>query len=197
MHRKTIRRDDWTRILEKDVIIRDFEWKGIPGKISLLNIKKVSSPLSIDYETGSVKIVDEGYSWVQIALEKQYFWITSMFDEQNRLVEIYVDMTDGNVTDADDPYFSDLYLDYVVHIREDAVIELDRGELDAAYQRGSITPEQYERTLREGRKMFQYLRESRQELEGLLIREQKLLKEAIYNERDRGNQQQTQLPGKI
>lgn len=179
MNIKTIRRDDWTRVLEKDVIIRDFSWKGMNGKISLLMIRRVSSPLSIEYGTDSVKIVDAGYSWVQIALEGQYFWITSMFDENDRLVEIYIDMTGGNRTDAADPWFEDLFLDYVVHVRGDQVIELDRDELGEAYRSGKLTKEQYDRTLREGEKVLRYLQNDRQELMTLLSREQKHLKSLL------------------
>ena len=179
MNIKTIRRDDWYRVLEKEVIIQDFSWKGIPGKISLLKINKVSSPLSIDYGSEKVKIVDTGYSWVQIALEYQFFWITSMFDEQDRLVEIYIDMTDGNVTGVDDPYFADLYLDYVVHIQGDAVMELDRDELSEAYKNGAVTRHQYERTLAEGERIRRYLNEDRQELIDLLTREQARLRRSI------------------
>ena len=179
MNIRTIRRDDWYRVLEKDVLIRDFQWKEMTGKISLLQIKKVSSPLSIDYGSDQVKIVDAGYSWVQIAMESCFFWITSMFDENNRLVEIYIDMTDGNVTDTDDPWFYDLYLDYAVHLKSDSVTELDRDELDEAYRSGAVSQLQYERTLREGDRIFRYLNENRQELKDLLIRERKKLKDEI------------------
>ncbi len=179
MNIKTIRRDDWYRVLEKEVIIQDFSWKGIPGKISLLKINKVSSPLSIEYGSEKVKIVDTDYSWVQIALEHQFFWITSMFDEQDRLVEIYIDLTDGNVTGVDDPYFADLYLDYVVHIQGDAVMELDRDELSEAYKNGAVTRLQYERTLAEGERIRRYLNEDRQELIDLLTREQARLRRSI------------------
>ena len=183
MNIKTIRRDDWHRVLEKEIIIQDFTWKGVPGKISLLKINKVSSPLSIDYGSEKVKIVDVGYSWIQIAPEGQFFWITSMFDEQDRLVEIYIDMTDGNVTDTEDPYFADLYLDYVVHVQGNAVMELDREELGEAYKNGSITRLQYERTLAEGEKVLRFLNENRQELMDLLIREQARLRRLITGDR--------------
>ena len=173
MNKRTIRRDDWYRVLEKEVIIRDFRWKGMTGKISLLQINKVSSPLSIDYGNEQVKIVDVGYSWVQIAPEGEFYWITSMFDENDRLVEIYIDMTDGNVTDSDDPWFSDMYLDYVIHIKTDSVMELDRDELEEAYRSGSVSQQQYERTLLEGDKVYQYLINYRQELKEFLIQEQK------------------------
>ena len=183
MNIKTIRRDDWHRILEKEIIIQDFTWTGVPGKISLLKINKVSSPLSIDYGSEKVKIVDAGYSWIQIAPEGQFFWITSMFDEQDRLVEIYIDMTDGNVTDTEDPYFADLYLDYVVHVQGNAVMELDRDELGEAYKNGSVTRLQYERTMAEGEKVLRYLNENRQELMDLLIREQARLRRLITGDR--------------
>lgn len=179
MNKRTIRRDDWYRVLEKEVIIQDFRWKEMSGKISLLQINKVSSPLTIDYGSEQVKIVDVGYSWVQIAPEGQFFWITSMFDENDRLVEIYIDMTDGNVTDADDPWFSDMYLDYVVHLQADSVMELDRDELDEAYRSRVITQQQYERTLQEGIKIYQYLNDNRQELIQLLVREQRKLKNDV------------------
>lgn len=176
MHIKTIRRDDWHRILEKEILTEDFSRDGISGKISLLYIKEVSEPLAIDYESSSVKIVEKGYTWVQIAPEGQYYWITSMFDEKDRLLEIYIDMTDGNVTDTADPWFADLYLDYVVHIQTDTVLELDRDELDAAYRSGAISRQQYIRTLEEGRSVFRYLTENRGELETLLKQEQARLK---------------------
>ncbi len=176
---RTIRRDDWHRVLEKKVLIEDFRWKDIPGKISLLRIDRVSEPLFVSYSTGPVKIVDAGWSWVQIALEGQFYWITSMFDETDRLVQIYIDITDGNVTDTEDPWFADLYLDYVIHIRDDAVIEMDRDELDAAFRDGAVTRTQYERTISEGEKMLRYLREDRQELIDLLIREQSRLKRLL------------------
>ena len=174
MDRRTMRRDDWTRILEKEVIIRDFQWKGLPGKISLINIKKVSGPRYVDYGTEKVKIVDEGYSWVQFALEGAYYWVTSMFDPQDRLVQIYIDITGGNITDTDDPCFDDMYLDYVVH--GDAVLEMDRDELSGAFEKGMVTREQYERTVEEGNRMFQYLKENHGELAALLISEQRKLK---------------------
>ncbi len=169
-----MRRDDWTRILEKDVIIRDFQWKGLPGKISLIKIKKVSSPQYVGYGSERVKIVDDGYSWVQFALAGAYYWVTSMFDPQDRLIQIYIDITGGNITDTEDPCFEDMYLDFVVH--GDAVLEMDRDELADAFETGKITKEQYERTVREGDAMLKYLQENHGELAGLLVREQRKLK---------------------
>ncbi len=171
---RTIRRDDWEMILEKEVIIRDFCYRDMPGKISLMEILKAAVPFSVRTGETRVTIVDDGYSWVQIAPEGAFFWITSMFDEDDCLIQIYIDITDGNVTDVPDPYFADMYLDYVVH--GDSIIELDREELTAAYENGIITREQYERSLAEGDNMLRYLRHHRGELADLLSREQQRMK---------------------
>ena len=171
---KTMRRDDWRRVLEKDILMRDFAWNGLTGKCSLLKIKRVTEPLTVGCGDMRVKIVEVGYSWVQIALEGQFFWLTAMFDEQDRLLQVYIDMTDGNVTSADDPYFEDMYLDYVM--AGDRIWELDRDELDEAYEKRVITQAQYERTLAEGAKVRAYLEAHAREVSRLVEREYLRLK---------------------
>ena len=37
-------------------------------------------------------IVDNGYTWIQIALEHNYFWIKAMYDDKDNLIEIYIDI---------------------------------------------------------------------------------------------------------
>ena len=142
MNIKTMRRDEWSRILKKKVIIREFAYGNVEGKVSLLKILKVSEPLWVGYGTQKVKIADENHSWVQLALENGYFWITAMFDEKDQPFEIYIDMTDGNHTQVDNPYFEDMYLDYA--ISGDMVLELDRDELDEAFRERNISKERYE-----------------------------------------------------
>ena len=166
MNIKTMRRDEWSRVLEKKVIIKEFAYGDFKGKISLLKILKVREPLWVGYGTKKVKIADENHSWVQIALENGFFWITAMFDENDRPFEIYIDMTDGNHTQVENPYFEDMYLDYV--ISDDMVLELDRDELDEALRDGKISQYQYERTLSEGEKLYAYLKKNKDELRGLI-----------------------------
>ena len=164
-----MRRDDWRRVLEKDITTGDFAWHGLGGKISLMKIRKITEPLTVGRGDMRAKIVETGFSWIQIALEGQFFWLTSMFDEQGRLIQIYIDMTDGNVTSGDDPYFDDMYLDFVVS--RGKIWELDRDELDEALKSGAITRAQYERTLSEGAKVRAYLEAHPGEVEDLLRRE--------------------------
>lgn len=171
---KTMNRDSWRRVLERKIHTQAFAWGGLRGKISLLEIERLTAPLTIDYGTYQVKIVDEGYCWLQIAFDRQFFWVTAMFDENGRLAEVYVDMTDGNVVDVENPYFEDMYLDYV--LTGGRVLELDRDELDEALQSGAISRVQYERTLSEGAKVRSYLETHMQEAVDLICREYRRLK---------------------
>ena len=171
---RKMRRDDWQRVLEKDVFIRDFTMNGQKGKISLLKIRRVTQPLAVAHGENKVIIADVNYSWLQIALDGQFFWLTAMFDEEDRLLQIYIDMTNGNVASAENPYFEDMYLDYVV--AGNRVWELDRDELDEAFHSGAITPAQYERTLSEGEKVFAYLRAHTPEVNSLVLGEYLRLK---------------------
>lgn len=164
MNVKTMRRDEWSSILEKKVMIENFDYGELKGKISFLKILKVSSPIYIGEER--LAVADVNHTWIQIAFDNQFFWFTVMFDANDRLFGIYVDMTDGNVVDVDNPYFADMYLDYV--IKDEMVLELDRNELDEALINGAISEEQYERTIAEGKKIFGYLKDNKEELKNWL-----------------------------
>lgn len=169
MNIKTMKRDEWDRVVEKKVVIQDISCGGYSGKAALLKMLKVAAPLSVSYSDLQMKITDDNYSWLQIALEDQYFWITAMFDEKDRLLSIYIDMTDGNQVDLADPRFVDMYLDYVV--LDDMVLELDRDELEDARNNGEITQAQFERTLSEGEKLFSSLKRDSRALQAFVQRQ--------------------------
>jgi hypothetical protein len=61
MKRKDMIRTKWTRILRKDVVIRDAALPdGRRGKAGLIAIRKVQQPLVIRYGDRSVTIADGG-----------------------------------------------------------------------------------------------------------------------------------------
>lgn len=170
---RTIRRDDWDMITKKTIIIEPVSYKNMAGKISLLIMDEVKEPFII----GGKKIVDKNYKWIQIAFEKQYFWLTCMFDENDNFIEIYIDLTNGNITDVENPYFEDMYLDFDVY--PEKIIELDRDELDEAYADKLINKEQYERTIAEGAKLRKYLEENKDEIINDIKKEFQYLLEKI------------------
>ncbi len=80
MVKKDMRRSDWCRILRREYISRDCQMHGRRGKESLLVIREVTGPLTVQDGGEDVLIADTDYAWVQIALEGLPFWLTAMYD---------------------------------------------------------------------------------------------------------------------
>lgn len=157
MYTKDMRRSDWHRILEKDYLARPFAVNGMQGAESLLMIKRVTAPLSVQSGPARVTIADAGYNWLQIAVEGQFVWLTAMYDERDRLIQIYFDITAGNRLGApDNPCFEDMYLDVVV-TAEGGFFVLDQDELDDALQQGHIDQAEYDHAQAVCRRLCEWL----------------------------------------
>lgn len=160
--RKDMRRTDWKSILKRDYVAAPCCFQGVEGIASLIQIHEITQPLAVRNGDHDVTIVDKEMSWVQIALRDQYVWVTAMFDKHGRLLQLYFDITDGNRLDpAENPTFEDMYLDIVME-PDGSLYVLDRDEMDEAFEAGKIAQEQYERTIRVGEKLYQWLLENGQ-----------------------------------
>lgn len=152
---KDMARREWARIRLKEQIILPISCGERQGKVSLLKMLDVSEPFRLVYDGEEIVLADNGYYWLQLALEGDHAWFTAMFDDHGKLIQIYVDVTNGNDTEKDDPTFEDLFLDYVLY--GENIYELDRDELDAAYASGYITKEQYDTAQGSGKVILQFL----------------------------------------
>ncbi len=162
MVKRDMLRSSWTRVLSKKQIIQDFSFGELKGKISLLKILELTAPMRRVMDGDDVVLADTGYYWLQLALDGSHYWFTAMFDDRDRFIQLYVDVTGGNEAQAEDPVFEDMYLDYVVY--GSRVFELDRDELDEAYSLGEITKEQYERALADGEKICRDLTQNTEKI---------------------------------
>lgn len=161
---RDMRRSDWHRILERRYTVSPCSFQGMEGVVSLLEIQKVTNPLTVHYESGEVLIADAGYSWLQLAFKEQFFWATVMFDDKGEFMQGYFDITGGNTfEDMENPKFQDMYLDLVL-LRDGGIQVLDRDELDEALEQKEITEEQYRKTVEEGEKLHRFLQENKEEL---------------------------------
>ena len=161
---RDMRKSDWHRILERRYTAQPCCFQDMEGVVSLIEIKKVESPLTVHYESGDVLIADNGYSWVQLALRDQYFWMTAMFDAAGEFQEIYFDITAGNMfDDMDNPKFQDMYLDIVL-LRDGRIHILDRDELDEAWMNREISEEQYQKAIEDCDKLYDFLMVNKTEL---------------------------------
>ena len=174
MVKKDMRRSDWHRILRREYVSRDCQICGRRGKESLLVIREVTGPLTVHDGGEDVLIVDTDYAWVQIALEGLPFWLTAMYDDRGRLIQIYFDITAGNrFDDPENPTFVDMYLDIVVNSRGELFV-MDQDELDEALAEGTITQEEWNRAGAACDRLYACLEENREavtELCGRVYRE--------------------------
>ena len=164
MKTKNMKRTDWRRLLEKSYTVRDCAPWGYPGRESILRIHKVSQPLWVKEGYGRICIADAGHSWVQVACHGQPYWLTAMFDREDRFLQIYFDIARPPCfDDPDDPTFEDLYLDVVLTSQLE-LVTMDREELDEAWRTGEIDRETYDFALAACEKLLVWLEENMQEL---------------------------------
>ena len=167
-------RSNWSRVRSKQQIIRPFSLGAHHGKISLIKITEIAAPLIRHNGEQELVLADVGYYWLQLAFDQARAWFTAMFDDQGRFLEIYVDVTDGNDVQKENPSFDDMYLDYVVS--EQTVIELDRDELEDAFAAGVISKSQYDNALAEGAALYSDLTTNLKQVKEFFVNQFQILK---------------------
>lgn len=164
MKRKHMKREEWHRVLQKEYRCMPCEFEGIEGLVSILVLKEVTAPLYVPDEDKKVLIADVDYSWLQVALKNQYFWITSMFDTKGQLLQVYFDISKGTIFEEEEnPCFDDMYLDIVL-TGDGRLYILDQEELEEARQEGVISEAEYEHAIVECNKLYQYLTEHKEKI---------------------------------
>lgn len=142
---KVMSRSHWPRVMDKDytyMMIDDQFYKGAAG---LIKINEIDKPAIKVYDSIQVKIIDNGYYWLQIGPKNQYYWITVMYNEVEEIVQYYFDITDSNtILDNGESWFYDLMLD-VVMLPNGKLFLLDEDELEHALSDHIITREQYDK----------------------------------------------------
>lgn len=142
---KNMRRSDWPRVEESAYRQADMTLMGAPCTVSLLLLRRVTEPLTVTNGGERVTIVAPGYTWLQAARDGAPVWLTAMYDDGGRLLQMYFDITSGNeVTGIPVPRFRDMYLDLVL-TPGGQVFELDADELEDAWRAGDITGDEKNR----------------------------------------------------
>lgn len=140
---RDLKRNDWKRIIQKEVVVEDIKNDFFEGKVCYLNMQKVESPLSVDSPVGTVVIADNNYKNLIFAPKSSNWWLTIMFDDQNNLIESYFDITRINdFSNSENPYFVDMKLDVCIPSGYEPVI-MDKEELQEIYEQGLITETDY------------------------------------------------------
>jgi len=165
MVRKTMRREDWRRILKRAYSFDDFQSETCSGAVGLLRTDRVSEPFCRTMFGRNFTLVDDGYYWLQVAPKGEQWWLTVMFDDRLELLQYYFDITsENNVCGNGDSYFFDLYLD-VVHIPGEGSVLLDEDELDEALAEGAIDAQLHAMAHREAKRILEGLQKEEARLE--------------------------------
>ncbi|RBP85997.1 hypothetical protein DFO70_13513 [Cytobacillus firmus] len=143
LKRKFGDRSEWKRILERKYAQTYLNTKEFTGYITLLNTLKVTEPLSVSYGEKRVCIVNDGYMWLQqFPLDKKHS-VTTMFNENDEIVQWYIDICYKNSIENNVPWMDDLFLDIIL-LPSGELIEKDADELEEAYAKGVITKSLYD-----------------------------------------------------
>ena len=149
---------------DKDYFIDKYKDDNYEGYISLIVWKNLERKIIVPYHDKNLLIADEGYKWVQISLRNEHVWITSMYDESDNLIEIYMDVSiENSLEDINNLHFYDLFCDVI--ISKDMEVELlDRSELKGALDEGLITQELYDLGKDISKKLYNYTVNNKEEI---------------------------------
>mgnify|MGYP002427412289 CR=1 FL=1 len=153
MYKCRLTYDEWKCIISKSRIGKQVNMPKIKGYLGLLTINSVSEKQVWKYNKKDVIVCDNGYHWLTILPDNEFYCITVMMDDSYKIKVCYIDMIDTQGYDDDKvPYFYDLYLDLVVYPNGDIVID-DMDELQKALEMGEITSLQYNRAITTSHKL--------------------------------------------
>ena len=142
---KVMSRSHWPKVIDKDYTYMMIDDQFYKGAVGLIKINEIDKPATKVYDTIPVKIIDNGYYWLQIGPENQNYWITIMYNELEEIVQYYFDITDSNtILDNGESWFDDLMLD-IVMLPSGKRFLLDEDELSQALSDQIITREQYDK----------------------------------------------------
>jgi len=108
-------------------------------------------------KAGKVPVAGKGMCWLTLIPEGKSRSITAKFTKDRRVSVWYVDVIEEVTIDEDGVVvFMDKYLDVVFTPEGDITID-DRDELDAAFQSGELSQEQYDKAIAEGESIIKEL----------------------------------------
>ncbi|NLL38629.1 MAG: DUF402 domain-containing protein [Clostridiales bacterium] len=134
---------DWLEQYTYKITRVDDIFKGFASHVNIKSTKRV---VSFIHEGTPVIYGARGYKWLIFLPEDDNWCMTAVYDDKNRIVEWYFDITRQNFIGCEVPYFEDLYLDVVLNPKSGIKV-LDEDELQEAFEKGQITSWEYEMAL--------------------------------------------------
>jgi len=131
---------DWLDNYSSDIKRVDGAFTGM---ISVISDVTVKYRLTVDYESTSDILFDNGYTCVTFLPDNGNWCVNAVYDGDGNIVEWYFDVLKSKGIDISGRHFYyDLYLDVVVLPNYQVVI-LDEDELQEALDTGDVDEEDY------------------------------------------------------
>ncbi|MDN4607871.1 DUF402 domain-containing protein [Sporosarcina highlanderae] len=164
LKRKYGSRYDWKRILKKSYVEKYYETAQFTGHVSLFRMNEVSEPLFKMYGKKNTCIAAKGYSWLQHFPDDEHYSVTTVFNDENQVVQWYIDICKQNgYCETNGPWMDDLFLDLIV-LPTGELIEKDEDELEDALNKEIITKHDYDQAWLENRKLKTLIEDRRFDL---------------------------------
>lgn len=109
-------------------------------------------------------IIDNGYKWLEFYDYNSKIKLTTIYDENNQIVEWYFDIARRIGIENNVPYEDDLYLDVVVTPTGEIIL-LDEDELKAAFDKFEVNQEDYNMAYNEANQLMKKLENNKENLE--------------------------------
>lgn len=161
--RKYGERPGWSRILKRRYTFVEINSEQFTGGASLLHLVETAKPLWVSYDAKKICIVDHGYMWLQHFPLDENFTVTTMFDQNGKVVQWYIDICYKHGLDDQGPWWDDLFLDIIVLPSGDYFL-VDEEELEEALHSGLINQEKYELAKHVAQKIMDELEENNMNL---------------------------------
>lgn len=127
-------------VIEIEQKIKSINNEDFIGDIYLNNFKKVATPYMLE---NGVCLQDNNYKWLEFYDYNSKVLLTTMYNQNNEIIEWYFDIARSIGKENNVPYEDDLYLDVLVTSTGEIIL-LDEDELKEAYERLEITKEEYD-----------------------------------------------------
>ena len=147
--KRDMARDNWAGALRHREVCRLTRQADFSGVLGLMQMQQVEKPLIFNFDGRPVRVVDNGFYWLQMAPAEGHWWLTVMYDTARQPVQAYFDITGENHILPDGAsWFTDLFLD-VVFMPDGRMHLLDEDELEQALREGVVTRAQYDAAQRQ------------------------------------------------
>lgn len=169
LKRKYGSRYDWKRILKKSYVEKYYKTSEFSGHVTLFRMDEVIEPLFKLYGEKNTCIAARGYSWLQHFPEDEHYSVTTVFNDENQVVQWYIDICKQNgYCYTNGPWMDDWFLDLII-LPTGEVIEKDADEIEDAFNQQIISKNDFDQAWLEYGKLKKQIEDKRFDLLELAI----------------------------